>query len=309
LRLESNPDEVQQAPIDIPGIPGAEEPPPDHRWVDWLELVVALAISGFFALALLGFILDLTSKQHVKSGLSRPGQFVVAAICAGILYLAARWARHAEHRLRHKRAEPAALALESGTAVKPVGAASPSPTTVKAPPHFSSPLRRRRHYSPASSLIAVVIFGTFTVGLVIGAFVVKADGARSAFTQHHGIPATGIVTHVNDIEDCGRSSCSWHSKITVHLRTPVRGATTTVVNYPDRSEVSAGDEVQILVDPRELGYAEFPGSPSVQSWQWILMLGIAAVFGALAAWAIREWLRQLRRRREQQQAAPAITPA
>jgi hypothetical protein len=294
---------VQQAPINIPGIPGAEEPPSERRWVDWLEFLVALAIAGFFMLALLGFILDITSKRHVKSGLSRPGQIVVAAICVGIVYLAGRWARHAEHRLHHKRGNPAALGLEGAN----TGLAPPER---KPPPHFSSPIRaRRRHYSPKASKITVGIFGALTIGLVMGAFSVKSDGERSAYTQKHGIPATAIVTHVNNIEDCGRSSCSWHSKITVQLLRPVRGATTTVVSYPDESFLHDGDRVGILVDPNQLDYAEFPGTRSVESWQWIFMLAIAAFFGVFLALAIRELIKQQRLQRAHAQTGPATVPA
>ena len=302
---------MQTGHDDILGIPGGEPPEPRRPWLTSLELVVAIGLMVFFALAVLGFLLDLTSGKHVSSGVSRPAQVVVAAVCVGLVVLCGRWAQRIEHRIRHRRGEPAALTFTGQPVVSTAGATAGT-NHAETAAHQTQVSRRRtrtrqRHYGPGSAIVIVVLFTAVVIGATAWTFALRADGERSSFVQKHGIPAAGVVTHVNNIQDCGRYSCSYHAKINVRLTPPVRGAVSTVVNYPEFSDLIEGEQVQILVDPRELGYAEFEGEPSVGSWNWIGVAVVALIALLLDVLAIRGLMELLRHRRAHRDAGgPAL---
>jgi hypothetical protein len=307
---------VESGQYNISGIPGAEPPEGKRPWLQWLELALAIGLMLFFALAVLGFVLDITGSKRNSSGLSRPGQVVTAAVCLGLVVLCGWWARRVEHRIRHRRGDSAAIAFTGTVAPAPEPAPEPTPappavpaarSALKPPPAPARRTRRRgRHYGPASTIFVTALFTAATLGSIIGTFVLRADGERSSFVQHHGIPALAVVTNVNNIQDCGRSSCSYHSKISARLTPPVRGATQTVINYPDYSDLFAGEQVRILVDPKELGYSEFAGSPSVGSWHWIALAVLALVLLGLDVLCYRGLWQLLEHRRRHLQAGDGV---
>lgn len=120
------------------------------------------------------------------------------------------------------------------------------------------PLRR---HGPLSTLTGGIIFTLIGAGIVVGAFTSHAEAAKSSYTQANGVTAAAMVTKVDNEQSCGRSSCTYYAYVTVTLRTPVKGHASTVVNVPRNVSYVSGQPVSVLVDPKDPGYAELPGSP------------------------------------------------
>ena len=129
---------MESGQYNISGIPGAEPPEDKRPWLQWLELALAIGLMLFFALAVLGFVLDLTGSKRNSSGLSRPGQVATAAVCLGLVVLCGWWARRVEHRIRHRRGDSAAIAFTGA----PVTAA-PVPSHGRQRRHRSHGRQRR----------------------------------------------------------------------------------------------------------------------------------------------------------------------
>jgi hypothetical protein len=93
----------------------------------------------------------------------------------------------------------------------------------------------------------------------------------SSHVQRAGVPRTGRIISVQNVEHQGPRSGSWYSALMmVRLAPPVDGHSTTTVHDPHASNLIAGEGLQILVDPQQPGYAELPGHPFVPSWVWII---------------------------------------
>lgn len=262
----------------IPGIPGFEPEPPRRRVLPWLELLVAVGLAALLALLGLGFLINAAgARQH--HGASRAVEAVCAVVSFGLLALSTRWAIRIEHRLR--RHQPVAQAF-----------ASSAVATVPEPRPSRLAGRPRRRYGPIVTGITLAVFACGTIAVSAGAISSYSQGVRSGFVQSHGISASATVESVDNTQHCSRSSCYYTAAILVRLSRPVDGARTTVVHYPDFSELAANDTVVVLVDPRQPGYAELPGSRFVASWSWIVLAGVAILFAALTALYAR-WLRRL----------------
>ncbi len=143
----------------------------------------------------------------------------------------------------------------------------------------SSRARRRRGYGPLALVILTVAFAFGAVALAIGAIISVNQAARSSYVQAHGIKSVATVVWVYNTEHCSsnNSSCYYTSQIDVTLHPPVDGVSSTTVNAPFESALNPGDITPVLVDPHDLGYAEFPGSPYVTASQWILLGAIGVV--------------------------------
>jgi hypothetical protein len=116
------------------------------------------------------------------------------------------------------------------------------------------------------------------------------DWKRSSYVQQHGIPATGTVISVVNHQTCGRYSCSYTSDISASLAPPVAGRSVTDVHYPYESNLAEGERFSLLVDPRDPGYAEVPGSEYTSSIKWVLLAVFAVFLFALSAqWARSLW--------------------
>ena len=137
---------MESGQYNISGIPGAEPPEDKRPWLQWLELALAIGLMLFFALAVLGFALDLTGSKRNSSGLSRPGQVATAAVCLGLVVLCGWWARRVEHRIRHLHGDSAAIAFTGA----PVTAA-PAPES-RPPPPAPEPRPPAPAPRPASSI-------------------------------------------------------------------------------------------------------------------------------------------------------------
>jgi hypothetical protein len=295
-------------PLNIPGIPGSEPPAPAPEgpptWL-WLELAAAVLLTGFVGFASLGFVLN---AAGANSGTSRGGQLVGAFICIGLTVLCARWAVHVEHRLRRRR-HAVARTFEAAAAV-PGGGVVVAPSSAGAPPAPARrPRRRRRHtYGPVAVSIFVLLFAGATVGCIFGSFSAHAAGAKSSYTQGHGTRTTGTVELVNNEQSCGRYSCSYTSRISVSLSPPVDGVDMTIVHFPDYSSLNSGDQVPVLVDPKDPSYAELPGHTFQSSWVWLVPVVLGILCAGLTALEARLLLRILRHRREHRDQAASGLP-
>ena len=111
-------------------------------------------------------------------------------------------------------------------------------------------------------------------------------------TQTHGPLRSGIVTTVTT-EGKGNAS-----DLGIRLRAPADGQTTATIRTLPVTSLKPGATVQVLVDPQDPGYAEFPGQPGTEQSLSLafplifLMPFMVMVFGAI--WTGRAWLRQRR---------------
>ena len=217
-------------------------------------------------------------------------------MCIGLLVLCSRWAVRVEHRLR--RHQPVAQAYES--AVLPAAPAVDAPAApARAAPARRS-RRRGRRYGPVGTSVILGLQVIVALALVAGAISTYSQASRSSYVQHHGTEAGATVGSVDNTQHCSRSGCDWTAAIAVSLSPPVDGTHSTVVHYPDYSDLSAGDRVTVLVDPKQPGYAELPGSPFQSAWAWIVLAAFAVFFALLVAFEGRALLRQLAHRRAHQ---------
>jgi hypothetical protein len=130
-----------------------------------------------------------------------------------------------------------------------------------------------------------------TLGCVGGLLSVIAGVNKSGYTQAHGLSRSGIVTSVTNYEGKGRSS-----SVGVRLEEPVNGLAVTTVKYRDLTSLKPGAEVRVLVDPKDPGYAEFPGHPYETKVAGVvlvvLLLPCAALCALAAVWWGGVWYRQ-----------------
>ncbi len=140
----------------------------------------------------------------------------------------------------------------------------------------------------------------------VGAVVTHGEGIRSSRVQHQGIRRTATIIAAQNHYHSSRGGGYYTADITVTFSPPVQGQTITVVRFPGRFDAFPGQTQTILIDPKNAGYAEIPGSPSTQSWTWILLLVFAVLFGVLDALLIREFLKLRRHRRSVTTMAPSV---
>ena len=171
------------------------------------------------------------------------------------------------------------------------------------------PASRRRHTKNGP------VARTFTILYAVGllAFLIylsvdlNAKAARSALTQHHGLPRTGTVQFVHPVHHSSRSG-SWTTyNYDVALTTPAAGTTRTVVHDPTRDfqHFTSGESVAALVDPKNPSYAELAGHP-LQSSSWFVgPLIIAVWFTGFASLITHEELKH-RRQRTAARTGPAL---
>lgn len=305
------------------GAGGLDPEPPRHTTRAWIELIVAIALTVVLTLLLIGFVIQAVAPDP---GSSRAGYIVSAVIDAALLFLCGEWALHAEHRIRRARGQPLALSFEAGRRpgatvhVSPAAqSGSPAPAPAPAPARPKPPAsrraattpraRRRKRYGPGTMTFYTLLFAGLFIACLVATFSTIADANRSNYVQQHGVHLSGTVTDVNEIKSCGRYSCSYTAEVTVQLAEPYHGTSTTVVHYPDFSNLVDGQVVHVLVDPKQPGYAELPGSPDTKSSQWIGLIFGCLLFGALAVFSALELWKLLKRRREHRDALGSPTPA
>ena len=238
-------------------------------WLDLLASFVATVVIGLLFVAII--LTAISGSDH--RGSTRVGEVVLGIFFLATLVGCVRWAIRAEHRFRDR--EPRARGgLERAW-------------------HRGG---HPGHYGPASITIGLLLFGGGTIALAVTSISDHSQGERSAYVQSHGTPATGEVAHVVDTQHCGRSSCHYTSAVTVFLTAPVDGHGTTVVHVNSSAGVIDGQHVDLLVDPKQPGYAEFPGSPFKGAHTWIITAVLAVVCGLFTGLLIRGVTEQRRHR-------------
>ena len=275
---------IDRGSPNLPGIPGSEPEPPRSRTRLWVELVAASALVVLLGLLVIGYVTNAVGA-HRHGGASPLGQAVLAVVCFGLLVLSSRWAIRIEHRLR--RHQPVARAFEAASA------ASAPKTRPERPGR-----RPRRHYGPVTTGVITGLFAVGTIALVVGAISSYSQGARSGFVQAHGTRASATVQSVDNTEHCSRSGCSYTAAIAVTLSPPVDGAAATTVHYPGYSDLIPNEQVIVLVDPQQPGYAELPGDRFVTSWEWIILAAAAIFVAFLTAVDARAFVRLIAHRRD-----------
>ena len=243
---------------------------------------VVLVMTVLLIVIVAGFSYSLGGSAlagNASAGGTQRGAILVPL--GGILLIALlmRGVHHAEHGLRIHT-----TVARSYTAADPFGAhddpALPSgPSTASLPPGAGM---FRRTYSPGGFGSGSIGFGVVAAGLVVIALISHSHAQRSAFVQKHGISTNATVVAVNNTQYCSRHGCHWTASIPVSMAAPVDGVLTPIVHYPGFSELRSGEQVAVLVDPREPAYAELPGHPFTRAWAWIFALVLAAAAAGMA---------------------------
>ncbi len=133
----------------------------------------------------------------------------------------------------------------------------------------------------------------------------RRDRATSSTTARSR--AARSLSVVNT-QHCSRGGCHYTSAIAVALDRPVAGTARTTVHYPGFSSLEGGERAQVLVDPKQPGYAEIPGSRFTSEIGWIMMILVALVEAFLAYLFARALLHVMAHRREHR-ADSGLAPA
>ena len=256
-----------------------------------LGAVAALLAATFCFVGCLAAISTL-GREHEAPTAALIAAAAVFAVAAVVLL---RVAIRLEHRFRP--AQPAARATP---------AAVPRPSA------------RRPLNSPASRIVGLVIVIGAAAALTTLAVSLHSQADRSSYTQHHGLARKATIEAVQPVSN-STSHDSWTTyDYDLALAVPVGAATRTVAHDPTRDfrRFDRGDTISVLVDPRQLDYAELPGIP-VESSSWFIgPLVLAVVFVGLIVLITAEEIRhrrlrstQARGRSDSRPAGPSATAA
>ena len=153
---------------------------------------------------------------------------------------------------------------------------------------------RRQNPKAVFFISLALALGSFG-GLIFVATVVSAAASKSGYTQAHGLPRNGIVTNVAN--HVGKDPSA---DVGVRLGEPVNGQATTTAHVPTTTSLKPRAAVRVLVDPKDPGYAEFPGQRYTQ--KSAAQVGAATFLACLAFFAFvaarwgRVWYRQRKRK-------------
>jgi len=239
------------------------------------------SVFGFVA-AILGALVCFVGCAAAVSALGRPHQAPTAALAAvaigfgvGAVVLV-RVAIRLEHRFRS--GPPAARA--AAPVVEPTAARHP-------------------RNAPVSRIVAILAIVGVIAFIIALSFSLHSRAARSSYTQHHGLARKGTVASVNSVSHDTRYD-SWTTyDYDVTLAAPAGAATHTVAHDPtkDSQQFNQGDPINVLVNPKQLNYAELPGMP-VQSSAWFVgPLILSVIFVGLGALITTEQIKHRRLRR------------
>ncbi len=274
-----------------------------------MGLVVAVLVGLFCAFLGLGFVLQAAGYANPGDSAGVIGNVVGAVISFAVAVGCLVWGVHLEHRLRSH--QPHALAYQPPP---PLWATALSRPVANRPPAYQTPAYRpssygrrsgrRGRYGPGVGVFALLLWGAVFAGFLIGTVRLQSEAARSADVQQHGIAASGLVLDVHNHSQADRSGVHYNADVTVILSEPVLHRATTVVRYPARFDGQAGEAVNVLVDPHDPGYAEFPGSPDTTNWGWIVTAFFAAFVGLILFAALKEGFHLGRHRRRMRAGPP-----
>jgi hypothetical protein len=240
-------------------------------------LVLGLALSGA------GLAVE-AAGSGLHGAQTRSAHIAGALACLALMIVAARWAVRIESRLR--RRQPISQAFERDL------------VPAAAPPETRLTKVLRRAYGPTATKSVLGLFALIAIGCGIAAALNHSGTVRSAYVQAHGIRARATVIAVGERKRCGTEHCSYTAEILASLTPPVRGARGTFIHYPAYSKLNKGQQVTVLVDPKEPTYAEIPGVRFQKGGgTWIAFAVMAALFAVLAVleWRALQTLRTYRR--------------
>jgi hypothetical protein len=222
-----------------------------RRSVIWLAIAVLAIVAALLAIAGVNFIAMATSTGNADySGPAAPLGLAFAALCFFGFVLVVSVLPQLEHNLRRPRWDYDDLAPPGGRRWRRS--------------------RRRALAAPIMTSLALLMYLGVVTGFAAYAVNLHAQAALSSYVQHDGVHRTGGIVRIQNIEHQDTRGGPWYSAlITVTLAPPMEGHSTTVVHDPHGSNLIVGEGLEILVDPQQPGYAELPGQPFGQNWQWI----------------------------------------
>jgi hypothetical protein len=124
----------------------------------------------------------------------------------------------------------------------------------------------------------VLFFLGPAVGLIILGLVSRPASDTSAYTQAHGVPRQATVVSVDrqpiysKTSIGGKKVTGYKAAVTATLDSPVGGQSQTTVYAPHDCTCGPGQEISVLVDPREPGHSELPGDAAIQPSLWLAFL-------------------------------------
>jgi hypothetical protein len=260
----------------------------------WAGVVGAAVLAVFGGILSAVAVSDVAHVKSISTGLDVADNVLLGA--AGlVLALLSGWCGvRCEHLLRHRY---------SGHR---------QPTTALG----QLPAWRQRHHGPASTTLDLCIYVGFIALLVPGVVSGYHDSEHSRDTQQSGAPRGGRIEKIVYIDQFRVSTGIrypnyWYStsESFVVLGSPVLGHRSTTLHYPSSLEnpgnsfavgtnrVGVGRAVDVLVDPKDPAYSEFPGFPVVGNSAWIVPLLFVLVACAPLVFLSRSLARQLRHRR------------
>jgi hypothetical protein len=133
---------------------------------------------------------------------------------------------------------------------------------------------------PVARAFGILLGAGFVVVLIAITVSLHSSAVRSAETQHHGVSRSAMVVAVHRESHASRYD-SWSTyNYDVRLSSPVGAAATTVLNDPSRDDqqYEPGEVTTVLIDPKDVDYAELPGVP-VQSKSWVVAPLLFVVLG------------------------------
>jgi hypothetical protein len=162
--------------------------------------------------------------------------------------------------------------------------------------------RRRSAWSRfGAGVVAVIMLlgGVSCIGLY---YLALPSAEKSSYTQAHGVRRTAVIELVDNVAQLHggkhqKPTKTYTSQVQVRLTAPVGGQTESWVHEPRYESGSPGTSITVLVDPKDPGYAELPGTPADDSpasdLVFLLLAAAGFVFGIVAGgWAL--WPRRRR---------------
>ena len=155
-----------------------------------------------------------------------------------------------------------------------------------------------RGQHPQGWLIVTVIMYSLCALSTFGVVASNASAAQSSYVQAHGMRDSATVVSEDDIAHWTKQSgTTYTSLVNVQLQQPVHGTTRSVVHVPYAAGDLPGGKVTVLVNPRNPGYSELPGSADTTNGSWIQMLVLALLTLVIAIVSTRRTRRLFRQRR------------
>lgn len=266
--------------------------PVERRWLYIFGLVGAIVVGASSAWICFGAVLEAAgASSHQTSHTRSTGSDIVLAIVAATLLIVCFLvAAHIEHQLR--RHHPVAQSWSNDHS--PTADASAFGRIVAA---------HGRSYHPLTGFLYLFVVGYATIGVTAGAVSAHAEANKSTSVQHGGISRTATVLTIKNNYHSSRPGGYRYSNrhyggyytadATTSFAPPVNGQTLTTVHYPGGLYNPIGSQLRVLIDPKNPGYAELPGSPNATGSSWVSSAVFALLFACLdlsLGWVlIRTW--------------------